>query len=282
MSDGSQGPGWWLASDGKWYSPERAPQDEGAQSSQEPAADGRPPWWKKAVPLWLVLVIAVLALGLGAATTSNNRDETTAWSSTTNSEPAQPNDSRRSITSTTARKTTTIPSTTTTVATTTTSTEPERPGFGPGTQMVDTDVQPGLYIATGVSFCYWERLSGVSGEFDDILANDNASDQAIVDIAASDVAFNSRGCGRWELYEATGAPADSFGEGDWVVGEQIQPGRYRADVDSSCYWERAAGFGHVFGEIVANDNVQQGSAIVEISPNDRRFTSRGCGTWRGA
>ena len=25
MSDGSQGPGWWLASDGKWYSPEQAP-----------------------------------------------------------------------------------------------------------------------------------------------------------------------------------------------------------------------------------------------------------------
>jgi hypothetical protein len=26
MSDASQGPGWWLASDGKWYPPETAPQ----------------------------------------------------------------------------------------------------------------------------------------------------------------------------------------------------------------------------------------------------------------
>ena len=25
VSDVSQGPGWWLASDGKWYSPEQAP-----------------------------------------------------------------------------------------------------------------------------------------------------------------------------------------------------------------------------------------------------------------
>src|SRR5690554_2550534 len=25
MSDTSQGPGWWLASDGKWYPPEQAP-----------------------------------------------------------------------------------------------------------------------------------------------------------------------------------------------------------------------------------------------------------------
>lgn len=26
MSDQSQGPGWWIASDGKWYPPEAAPQ----------------------------------------------------------------------------------------------------------------------------------------------------------------------------------------------------------------------------------------------------------------
>jgi hypothetical protein len=39
MSDASQGPGWWLASDGKWYSPELHP---GAAPSQPtPAADQR-------------------------------------------------------------------------------------------------------------------------------------------------------------------------------------------------------------------------------------------------
>ena len=35
MSDMSQGPGWWQASDGKWYPPEQAP---GAQESAPPSA----------------------------------------------------------------------------------------------------------------------------------------------------------------------------------------------------------------------------------------------------
>lgn len=37
MSDTSQGPGWWQASDGKWYPPEQAP---GGQAPQTPAAGG--------------------------------------------------------------------------------------------------------------------------------------------------------------------------------------------------------------------------------------------------
>jgi len=40
MSDTSQGPGWWQASDGKWYSPAQAP---GAQVVQPPGAQGVQP-----------------------------------------------------------------------------------------------------------------------------------------------------------------------------------------------------------------------------------------------
>lgn len=40
MSDMSQGPGWWQASDGKWYPPEQAP---GAQAPGAPPAFGTPP-----------------------------------------------------------------------------------------------------------------------------------------------------------------------------------------------------------------------------------------------
>ncbi|HEV3265744.1 MAG TPA: DUF4190 domain-containing protein [Acidimicrobiales bacterium] len=36
MSDVSQGPGWWQASDGKWYSPEQMPGTGAAQASAEP------------------------------------------------------------------------------------------------------------------------------------------------------------------------------------------------------------------------------------------------------
>ena len=85
MSDTSQGPGWWQASDGKWYSPEQAP---GAQPPAVQRPAGQPPatqpaygapvaatagplasWGERAIALlidlaiifggWILLVIAV-------------------------------------------------------------------------------------------------------------------------------------------------------------------------------------------------------------------------------
>lgn len=52
MSDTSQGPGWWQASDGKWYSPAQAP---GAQAVQppDPSGSGAPagvPQWNQQPP----------------------------------------------------------------------------------------------------------------------------------------------------------------------------------------------------------------------------------------
>lgn len=173
------------------------------------------------------------------------------------------------------RPTTTTTEATTTTAAPTTTTAP-LPGFGGGTQLVGTDVQPGRYVSEG-DLCYWERLSGVSGDFDEIIVNGNTDGQAIVEITAGDVAFNSSTCGRWTLYQPPAAPISEFGPGDWVVGEQIAPGTYRAN-GALCYWERATGFTHDFGEILTNA-VPEGQAVVEISPGDVRFTSSGCGTW---
>ena len=48
--------------------------------------------------------------------------------------------------------------------------------FGAGTYRVGIDIPAGLSRASGSSdpttWCYWERLSGFSGSFDDIIAND--------------------------------------------------------------------------------------------------------------
>ena len=38
MSDQSQGPGWWQASDGKWYPPQQAPGDQAAAGAPGPSA----------------------------------------------------------------------------------------------------------------------------------------------------------------------------------------------------------------------------------------------------
>jgi hypothetical protein len=289
MSDTSQGPGWWVASDGKWYPPEQRPDDSPSTDMTETTVApespevGPAPWWKQPVPLWLVIVIAFLALGVGAAVAASDEDDGAGPEGGDDSTTTVLDDERDAgVTTTTVRTTTsaTRPATTTTQAPTTTSTAPPWPGFGGGTQIVGTDVEPGIYIVTGTSFCYWERLSGLSGEFGEIIANNNVNGQGIVEIAPTDVAFSSQGCGRWELDEPPAEPVDTFGSGDWIVGEQIQPGRYRSDVEAWCYWERASGLSHNLRDIVANDNVTDGSAIVEIAPGDRRFSSSGCGTWR--
>lgn len=69
--------------------------------------------------------------------------------------------------------------------------------FGDGTFLVNKDIQPGTYRTAGGDTCYYERRSDASGSFDGIIANDLAQGQAVVEIASSDVAFKSQGCGTW-------------------------------------------------------------------------------------
>lgn len=70
---------------------------------------------------------------------------------------------------------------------------------GSGIYLVGSDIQPGTYRSSTQGSCYWARLSGTSGEFGDIIANDNVTGQAIVTIQPSDVAFESNDCGEWQL-----------------------------------------------------------------------------------
>lgn len=70
--------------------------------------------------------------------------------------------------------------------------------FASGTYQVNIDIAPGTYVAPGGSNCYWERLSGLSGEFEDVITNDwTQGGQVYVTIQTSDVAFKTDGCGEW-------------------------------------------------------------------------------------
>jgi hypothetical protein len=69
--------------------------------------------------------------------------------------------------------------------------------FSDGIYLVNQDIAPGRYRNDGGSSCYWERLSGLSGDFGDLIANDLPTGPAIVDIASTDVAFSTQGCGTW-------------------------------------------------------------------------------------
>ncbi|MGY1730884.1 hypothetical protein ACI798_05130 [Geodermatophilus sp. SYSU D01045] len=69
---------------------------------------------------------------------------------------------------------------------------------GSGVHLVGTEVAPGTYRATDPGECYWERLSGLSGDFDEIIANGIGAGDATVTIRAGDLAFSSERCGSWE------------------------------------------------------------------------------------
>ena len=77
--------------------------------------------------------------------------------------------------------------------------EPVVPGstFGDGIQVVGEDIEAGTYRTDGGESCYWERLSGFGGSFDEIIANDNPTGQVVVTISPSDAAFKSQRCGTW-------------------------------------------------------------------------------------
>lgn len=68
---------------------------------------------------------------------------------------------------------------------------------GSGVHLVGEEIAPGTYRASTPQNCYWERLSGLSGEFGDIIANGIGAGDSTVTIRGSDVAFASERCGTW-------------------------------------------------------------------------------------
>ena len=73
-------------------------------------------------------------------------------------------------------------------------------------------------------------------------------------------------------------PLAEFGDGFFRVGIDILPGTYRTTDASRCYWARLSNFGGT-SDIIANENISAGPAIVTISPTDVGFESSRCGTW---
>jgi hypothetical protein len=240
-------------------------------------------WWFITGAVILGLIVLGSLVGEGGEASPVAAESTT----TTSAAPTTPSSEAEHTTSTShaATATTDALATTTTAAPTTTSTTttpgPE-PAFASGIQVVGEDVQPGIYetslLGEGIfEGCYWERLSGFSGDFDELIANNNAVVHDVVEIMSSDAAFDSD-CGPW--YELTPLEPllSSIPQGKWVVGVHIEAGTYQAEGGDGCYWERLSGVSGEFDDLIAND-LPGGSAIVEISSSDYAFNSSGCGEW---
>jgi len=159
-------------------------------------------------------------------------------------------------------------------------TKDPNPHFSDGTHRVGEDIQPGTYrTREGSSGCYYARLNGFGGGVEEILANDNTSDPAIVTIEPTDVGFQSRRCGTWtqDLSPIT-TSTTSFEDGAYKVGTDIEPGTYRSSGSSGCYYARLSGFNGGLENIIANENTDA-PAVATIAPTDAGFKSNRCGTW---
>lgn len=147
----------------------------------------------------------------------------------------------------------------------------------PGTYLVNADIQPGIYkggAGSGLfTSCYWERLKDLTGSFDAILANDNATGQFYVEVKNTDYALKTD-CELLRLDpipEHTGEFPKVITTGTYLVGYDIQSGTYKgqagSDFSSSCYWERLGSVAGGFDSILANDNAT-GQFYVQVLPSD--------------
>ncbi|PKT69582.1 hypothetical protein CW362_28890 [Streptomyces populi] len=77
-------------------------------------------------------------------------------------------------------------------------------------------------------------------------------------------------------------PATTFsGEGEYVVGEDIEAGTYKtagSDGAFGCYWERAKDASGEFGSIIANNNLE-GPGRVTLNKGEYFKTNR-CQEWK--
>jgi hypothetical protein len=154
--------------------------------------------------------------------------------------------------------------------------------FGEGTFIVGEDIEPGLYAANSPgSGCYWERLSGFSGELGDVNANYFGGNRQVVMIYDTDAGFRNQGCGTWtkDPDPIREDPSEPFGAGTMIVPIDVQPGTWRSEGgDSSCYWARLSDFSGEISGIVTNSFGSTGD-VVQISDNDAGFQSSNCGDW---
>lgn len=157
--------------------------------------------------------------------------------------------------------------------------EPEPETYSSGMYEVGTEIEPGIYYNPDGSI-YAERLAGFSGELDDIIANANPDGPYYMEIKGSDAAV-SFGNGGWRLFDDVEKERHeikkSFSSGIYVVGIDIEPGKYKLEGDG-IYWARLSGVSLELNDIISNGNPTGGSAIVEVSPNDFAFEVSG-GEW---
>ena len=160
--------------------------------------------------------------------------------------------------------------------------EPEL-SLGPGTHKVGTDIEPGVYAGkAGIDvsdWCSWKRLSGVTGDSDDVIAIEIEQGQFYVEILPTDKYFNVA-CeitplADWPIPDEHPTKIE---QGTYLIGRDISPGTYAGkagiDVSDWCSWKRLSGVTGDSDDVIAIE-IEQGQFYVTIEATDYAFTT-GC------
>ncbi len=76
-------------------------------------------------------------------------------------------------------------------------------------------------------------------------------------------------------------PRTIFGEGRYLVGIGIAPGRYYSDPTGECGWSRKSTYPPSPGDDIASGQTwfDPGQWVIDVLPSDAVFESEGCGWW---
>lgn len=148
----------------------------------------------------------------------------------------------------------------------------------PGRYLIGTDedqIEPGVYFGSGPE-CAWERLSGLDGTMNQVIAAAGPVRQFYVEILDTDVAFRLKWCSMAPLDELPEPTEISLPiqPGVYLIGRDIESGLYQGHGDS-CYWERLSGLAGTYEYIIDNDR-PDGQFYVDIQDTDVAFVLRDC------
>ena len=127
-----------------------------------------------------------------------------------------------------------------------------------GMHKVGTDIPPGEYLAFANNRAggYWQVSSDSTGDMDSIIANDNCTTFAYVQIEDGEylTLTNSHAFPRDQYTDPLVEPGEQPGPGTYKVGVDIDPGEYRLVADNDqAYYHRARSPRGVMDSIITNE-----------------------------
>ncbi len=166
--------------------------------------------------------------------------------------------------------------------------------IGQGTHIVTPKLQagtsaPGVWHTFGGNGCFWERLSGTSGTADQVISYlFSVSGPRYVEIKDGDKGFKTENCLPWAgsggpFDKVVGANANGeWGNGDFMIGHDIEAGNYVASNKPGCTWQRLSGFGGEATDVIQSSYDADVTDLtkVTIKDTDVGFRTQGCGVWK--